>query len=123
MIDESVLNYQRGTLVEFKLTLGGGPLTSRGLILNTGVLFGRSARQVWILEIDGGTDQQRGYWLNRKHLVHEDAISCSIPSVVIGHDTLLRDNPVCYPVQDVKGNFEIPAIVVTAPCRVAETKS
>lgn len=123
MIGESALNYQRGTLVEFKLTLGGGPLTCRGLILNTGVLFGRSARQVWILEIDGGTDEQLGYWLNRKHLVHEDAIFCSIPSVVIGHDTLLRDNPVCYPVQDVKGNSEIPAVVVTAPCRAAVTKS
>jgi hypothetical protein len=31
MIDESALNYKRGDLVEFKLTLGGGPKGKRSL--------------------------------------------------------------------------------------------
>jgi len=41
MIDETKLSYQRGTLVEFRLHLGGGTRMCRGLVLNTAVLMGK----------------------------------------------------------------------------------
>lgn len=99
MIDESALNYKRGDLVEFKLTLGGGPKDCVGLILNTAVLFGRAARQLWIVEIKDSTPELDAAWLNKKHIVHETDIFCGLPSVFIGRETLLRKNPVCFPVR------------------------
>jgi hypothetical protein len=57
VISEDALWYQRGDLVEFKLNLGGGPKTCRGLVLNTAVLVGRGARQIWILDMDDATNE------------------------------------------------------------------
>jgi hypothetical protein len=74
MINEDALWYKRGDLVEFKLNLGGGPRTCRGLVVNTAVLFGRGARQIWILDMDGGTPEQQAHWVNKKHIVHEEDI-------------------------------------------------
>jgi hypothetical protein len=115
MIDETQLSYQRGTLVEFRLTLGGGPKTCRGLVLNTAVLFGRAAKQLWILDMDDPTPQLEAQWTKKKHIVPEGDILCAIPSTVIGGETLLRDNPVCYPIRDMHGEREVPAVEVTIP--------
>lgn len=84
MIDESALNFKRGELVEFQLRLGGGPKRCRGLVLNTAVLFGRAARQLWILDMDDPTPQLEAAWTRRKHVVHEEDIVALIPSTVIG---------------------------------------
>lgn len=114
MIDEDALSYKRGDLVEFKLNLGGGPKKCRGLVLNTAVLFGRAARQIWILDMDDPTLEQQSHWANKKHIVHEEDIVAMLPSVLVGADTILRDNPISYPVQDVKqGLRDIPAVTVT----------
>ncbi len=112
MIDESALSYKRGDLVEFQLRLGGGPKKCRGLILNTAVLFGRGARQLWILDMDDPTPQLEAAWTKRKHIVHEEDIIAHIPSTVIGGDTLLRDNPVCFLIQNGRECVEIPAVTV-----------
>ncbi|MGH9743237.1 MAG: hypothetical protein ACRD51_12915, partial [Candidatus Acidiferrum sp.] len=96
MIDESALWYKRGDLVEFKLNLGGGSKTCRGLVLNTAVLFGRAARQLWIVDMDDPTPEQQKYWTNKKHVVYEEDIISRLSSVLIGSDTILRDNPVSY---------------------------
>ena len=120
MIDENALWYKRGDLVEFKLNLGGGAKTCRGLVLNTAVLFGRGARQLWIVDMDAATVEQSAHWINKKHIVHEEDIISKLPSVFIGGDTILRDNPVSYPVQDGRGEQrEIPAITVTIPVPTA----
>ena len=119
MIDEKELSYQRGTLVEFRLLLGGGAKKCRGLVLNTAVLMGKGARQVWILDMDDATPELAAQWSRRKHIVPEGDILCVIPQVVIGGDTLLRDNPVCYPVRDFKGERETPAVEVTIPLPVS----
>jgi hypothetical protein len=119
MIDETQLSYQRGTLVEFRLTLGAGPKTCRGLVLNTAVLMGKAARQVWILDMDDATPELAAQWTKKKYIVPEGDILCIIPQVVIGGDTLLRDNPVCYPVRDLKGERETPAVEVTVPLPVS----
>jgi hypothetical protein len=119
MIDEKELSYQRGTLVEFRLTLGGGAKTCRGFVLNTAVLMGKGARQVWILDMDDATPELAAQWTKRKYIVPEGDISCIIPQVVIGGDTLLRDNPVCYPVRDLKGERETLAVEVTIPIPVS----
>lgn len=113
MINEDKLWYKRGDLVEFNLNLGGGPKTCKGLVLNTAVLFGRGARQIWILHTNDATPEQEKYWKNRKHIVHEEDIIASVPSVVIGADTILRDNPISYPVHDAEGQTEFQAITVT----------
>jgi len=113
MIDESALNYKRGDLVEFKLTLGAGPKDCVGLILNTAVLFGRAARQLWIVEIKDSTPALDTAWLNKKHIVHETDIFCGLPCVFIGQETLLRQNPVCFPVRNIKGLSETPAAIVS----------
>ncbi|SRR5260221_4486543 len=113
MIKEDALWYQRGDLVEFHLNLGGGRKACRGLVLNTAVLYGRGARQLWILDMDGATPEQETYWTKRKHIVHEEDITSRIPSVVIGADTLLRDNPVSFPVHNGKDPVETPAVSVT----------
>jgi hypothetical protein len=114
MINEEALWYKRGDLVEFKLSLGGGPKTCRGLVLNTAVLFGRGARQLWILDMDDASAEQTAQWINKKHIVHEEDIVAAIPAAVIGADTILRDNPVCCPVRDLKrGEWQTPAITVT----------
>ena len=114
MIDENALWYKRGDLVEFKLNLAGGPKTCRGLVLNTAVLFGRGARQVWIVDMDGASPEQQAHWTNRKHILHEEDIISKLPSTLIGADTLLRDNPISYPVQDGSGEpRDIPAVTIT----------
>lgn len=113
MIDESALNYKRGDLVGFKLTLGGGPKDCVGLILNTAVLFGRAARQLWIVEIKDSTPALDFAWLNKKHIVHETDIFYGLSSVLIGRETLLRENPVCFPVRNVDGLSEAPAVMVS----------
>lgn len=113
MIDESALNYKRGDLVEFKLTLGGGPKDCVGLILNTAVLFGRAARQLWIVEIKDSTPTLDTAWLNKKHIVHEADIFCLLPVVFIGRETLLRENPVCFPVRNINGLSEVPVAMIS----------
>lgn len=123
MINEDALSYKRGDLVEFKLNLGGGPKKCRGLVLNTAVLFGRGARQIWILDMDDATPEQQAHWTNKKHIVHEEDIISALPSVFIGADTILRDNPISYPVQDGKrGLWDIAAVTVTiaVPTSVSE---
>lgn len=121
MIDETLLSFPRGTLVEFRLHLGGGTKTCRGLVLNTAVLMGKGARQVWILDMDDPTPQLEAQWTKKKFIVPEGDILCIIPSTVIGGETLLRDNPVCYPVRDMHGEREIPAVEVTIPLPHANT--
>ena len=124
MINEDALSYKRGDLVEFELQLGGGTKTCRGLVLNTAVLFGRAARQVWILDMDESTPKQAAVWTKRKHIVHEEDIRCLIPSVVIGADTLLRDNPICFPVQNGGGEpVELPAVTVLVALPVGKKPS
>ncbi|HTF61797.1 MAG TPA: hypothetical protein VK638_03695 [Edaphobacter sp.] len=117
MIDESALWYQRGELVEFKLRLGGGAKTCRGLVLNTAVLFGRGARQLWILDMDDATPELEASWTKKKHIVHEEDIVSRIDSMVIGGDTLLRDNPVSFPVHNTK-MIDTPAVTLTVPVPV-----
>lgn len=112
MINEDALSYKRGDLVEFKLHLGAGPKRCRGLVLNTAVLFGRAARQVWIIDMDDATPAQESHWTKKKHIIPEGEIIALLPSVLIGRDTLLRDNPVCFPVQNGKGVIETPAVSV-----------
>jgi hypothetical protein len=119
MIYEDALWYKRGDLVEFKLVLGGGPKTCRGIVVNTAVLFGRGARQIWILDMDGGTPEQQAHWVNKKHIVHEEDIISRIPSVVIGADTILRENPISYPVQEGGESRDTPAVMVTVPVPTA----
>lgn len=120
MINEEELWYKRGDLVEFKLTLGGGTKRCRGVVLNTAVLFGRGARQLWILDMDDPTPELVAQWTNKKHIVHEEDIVAAIPSVPIGRDTLLRDNPISCPVRDMKrGEWETPAITVTVAIPVS----
>jgi hypothetical protein len=114
MIKEDALAFGRGELVDFVLHLGGGKKRCRGLVLNTAVLFGRAARQIWIVDMDNPTPQQQAHWTNRKHIVYEEDIVSIISSVLIGRDTLLRDNPICYPVQDaMSGLVASPALTVT----------
>lgn len=115
MIDESALWYKRGDLVEFRLQLGGGPKTCRGLVLNTAVLWGRGARQLWIVDMDDATPEQTTHWTNKKLIVHEEDILSKLSSVLIGADTILRDNPLSYPVQDGREAREIPAVIVPVP--------
>lgn len=112
MINEDALVYKRGDLVEFKLHLGAGSKRCRGLVLNTAVLLGHSARQLWIIDIDDATPEQEAHWTKKKHIVPEGEISALLPSVLIGRDTLLRDNPVCFPIQNGKEVVEIPAVCV-----------
>jgi hypothetical protein len=114
MISEDALSFKRGELVEFQLNLGGGRKRCRGLVLNTAVLFGRGARQIWIVDMDDATDEQKNHWIGRKHIAHEEDISARIAAEFIGADTLLRDNPISNPVNDGKdGLREIPAVTVT----------
>jgi hypothetical protein len=119
VIDEKALSYQRGDLVDFKLQLGGGPKTCRGLVLNTAVLFGRGARQLWIVDMDDATPEQQQHWTNKKHIVHEEDIISKIPTVLIGGDTILRENPPSYPVQDGREPRDTPAVIVSVPLPMA----
>ncbi len=84
MINEEELWYKRGDLVEFKLTLGGGQRRCRGIVLNTAVLYGRGARQIWVLDMDDATPEINTRWTNKKIIVHEEDIVASIPNVPIG---------------------------------------
>lgn len=113
MINEEELWYKRGDLVEFKLNIAGGPRKCRGVVLNTAVLYGRGARQIWVLDLDDATDELNARWKNKKLLIHEEDIVSGIPTVPIGRDSLLRENPVCCPVRSFKGEWETPAIIVT----------
>ena len=122
MIDETQLSFPRGTLIEFRLHLGGGAKTCRGLVLNTAVLMGKGARQVWILDMDDQTPQLQAQWTRKKFIVPENDILCIIPTTVVGGETLLRDNPVCYPVRDMHGEREIPAVEVTIPFPVPDAQ-
>jgi hypothetical protein len=123
MIDEEALFYKRGQLVEFRLQLGGGTVTCHGLVLNTAVLYGKGARQVWIIDINGGTAEQKKHWVNKKHLVPENEIGATIPREVIGADMLLRENPISFPVKNFREDRDTPAITVTVPLPVAEQKT
>jgi hypothetical protein len=76
MINEDALVYKRGDLVEFTLHLGGGQKRCRGLVLNTAVLHGRAARQVWIVDMDDATaharspmDQEKTHYFRKGNLV------------------------------------------------------
>jgi hypothetical protein len=121
MINEEALVYKRGDLVEFMLNIAGGPKRCRGLVLNTAVLFGRAARQVWIVDMDDATPQQEAHWTKKKHIISETEISCLMPGVLIGRDTLLRDNPICYPVQSGAEVVEIPAVTVSLALPMPES--
>jgi hypothetical protein len=82
--------------------------------LNTAVLYGRGARQLWVLDIDDATPELNAQMDEQKDDRPRRDIVTSIPSVPIGRDTLLRENPVCCPVRDLKrGEWETPAITVT----------
>jgi hypothetical protein len=118
MIDEEQLAFQRGTLVEFNVHVGGGTKRARGLVLNTAVLMGKAARQVWVLDIDEQTPQVEERFTKKKRIIPEGDIISIIPNTVIGGETLLRDNPVCYPIRDMHGEREIPAVEVTIPMPV-----
>jgi hypothetical protein len=114
MINEEERWYKRGELVEFTIHLGGGPRRGRGVVLNTAVLYGRAARQIWVLDMDDATPEINARWTNKKIIIPEGDVVSLIPSVPIGRDTLLRENPVCCPVRDLKrGEWETPAIMVT----------
>ncbi len=124
MIDEGALSYKRGELVEFKLHLGGGTKTCHGLVLNTAVLFGKGARQVWILDMEHATPEQKAQWTNKKHIVPESDIVSIIPRIAIGAETLLRENPISYPVRNsMGGDRETPAITITIPLPVTEKEA
>jgi hypothetical protein len=62
--------------------------------------------------MDDATPQQEAQWTKKKHIVPEAEISCLISSVLIGRDTLLRDNPICFPVQNGREVVEVPAVTV-----------
>jgi hypothetical protein len=121
MINEDALAYKRGDLVEFTLHLGRGPKRCRGLVLNTAVLHGHAARQLWIVDMDDATPEEAAHWTKKKHIVGEREIVALIPSVLIGRDTLLRDNPICYPVQNGRDVLEIPAVNVNIALPVPAT--
>lgn len=124
MINEEELAYKRGDLVEFRIHLGRGPRTCRGVVLNSAVLFGRGARQIWVLDMDDATPEEAARWTHKKYIAPEGDIISLIPAIPIGRDTLLRDNPVSYPVRDAKrGEWEAPAITVTiaVPASVVAT--
>jgi len=129
MINEEELSYKRGELVGFKIHLGGGPRRGRAVVLNTAVLYGRAARQIWVLDMDDATPEINARWVNKKIIIPEGDVVSLIPSIPIGRDTLLRENPVCCPVRDLKrGEWETPAIMVAvavpfsaaAPLKVVE---
>jgi hypothetical protein len=115
MINEDALWYKRGDLVEFTLKLGGGPKTARGLVLNTAVLYGRGARQLWIVDVDNLSPEAQAHWKNKKHLVHEEDIISRLSTVLIGAETILRECPISYPVQDVGAPVEVPAVLISVP--------
>lgn len=113
MINEDALSFKRGDLVEFQLHLGAGAKRCRGLVLNTAVAYGRAARQLWVIDLDDATPEQEAHWTKKKHIVPEREITALLPSVLIGRDTLLRDNPICFPVQDANGIIEISAVSIS----------
>lgn len=115
MINEDALAYKRGEFVEFTLHLGVGPKRCRGLVLNTAVLQGRAGRQVWVVDMDDATPQQETQWTKKKMIVPERDITSLMGSVLIGRDTLLRDNPICFPIQNGLEITEIPAVSVSVP--------
>jgi hypothetical protein len=68
-------------------------------------------------------DPRNPAWLHKKHLVHESQISCLVPAVFIGRETLLRDNPVSFPVKNFDGESETPAVMVSVALPVARNDS
>ena len=89
-------------------------------MLNTAVLNGRGARQLWILHMDGATPQHEQQWVNKNDYSRSGTFLCLMSSVVIGADTILRDNPICYPVQQTKGTREFEAIIGAIPSNQAK---
>jgi hypothetical protein len=73
--------------------------------------------------MDGATPQQEAQSTKtkKKHIVPEGEISGLIPTVLIGRDTLLRDNPICYPVQNLREVVEIPAVTVSVALPAPES--
>ena len=57
--------------------------------------------------MDDPTPDQKQHWTNKKHIVHEEDIISKLPTVLIGADTILRDNPPSYPVQDGRESREM----------------
>jgi hypothetical protein len=76
-------------------------------------MFGRGAGQLWIVDMDEATAEQKAHWTNKKHIVHEEDIMSKLPTVLIGSDTILRDNPISYPVQEGRTERDTPAVTVT----------
>ena len=72
--------------------------------------------------MDDATPEQQASWTNKKHIVHEEDVVATLSSVLIGADTLLRDNPLSYPVQDGKGLCDARAIsvAIAVPVSAAE---
>jgi len=95
--------------------------TPFGTILNASAICGVTslASLDAVLDIDDATDELNARWTNKKLLVHEEDIVSAIPSVPIGRDSLLRENPVCCPVRSFKGEWETPAIMVTVAIPVS----
>jgi hypothetical protein len=71
--------------------------------------------------MDNSTPELEAAWTKKKHIIHEEDIISRIPSTVIGGDTLLRDNPISFPVQDAKLS-ETPAVSVTVPIPASPTE-
>ena len=113
MIKEDALWYKRGDLVEFRIHLGAGTKTCTGLVLNTAVLYGRGARQLWVVDMQDATPEQLAQWTNKKFIAPENEIVATIPRTLIGADTILKDNPVSYPVQNGRDVVETPSVTVT----------
>lgn len=66
---------------------------------------------IWMTRRQSSTSTGRtGNTLSTK----EDIMS-KIPSVLIGGDTILRENPPSFPVQDGNETREIPAVIVSVP--------
>jgi len=72
--------------------------------------------------MDDPTPELEAQWINKKHIVHEEDIIATIPSTVIGGDTILRDNPASFPVQDAeRGEWDTPAVTITVPVPIVPT--
>jgi len=77
-------------------------------VLNTAVLYGRAARQIWILDMDDATPELDARWKTRRCSSRREIFISLIPEVPIGRDTLLRDNPSCPVRTSSVASFETP---------------
>jgi len=73
--------------------------------------------------MDDSTPELEAAWTRHKHIVHEEDIMASIPSAVIGGDTLLRDNPVCFLVRNGAEIVETRAVIVAVALPSPHSKS